>query len=68
MLQIFIEHNGNGLTQEDFQQKLYSIPGLGLKNIQNRLNIVKGNIHFEKSDNLSIISVQIPITTQHPVL
>jgi two-component system, NarL family, sensor kinase len=68
MLQIFIEHDGNGLTQEDFQQKLYSIPGLGLKNIQNRLNIVKGNIHFEKSDNLSIISVQIPITTQHPVL
>jgi len=37
--------------------------GLGLKNIQNRLNILKGNIHFEKSDTLmNMISVQIPIT------
>jgi len=62
-LHLFIEHNGNGLTQKEFEQKLYSIEGLGLKNIQNRLNILKGNIRFEKNDNLSVISVQIPITT-----
>jgi|SRR4030095_6296260 len=61
-LQIFIGHNGNGLNQEEFEEKLYHIQGLGLKNIQNRLNIVKGNIRFEKIDNLSTISVQIPVT------
>src|SRR5215831_1913123 len=52
VLRIFIEHNGNGLSQDEFEQKLYGSNGLGLKNIQNRLNIVKGTIHFEKSDNL----------------
>ncbi len=61
-LQIFIEHNGNGLSQEEFEQKLYSMQGLGLKNIQNRLNILRGNIHFQKgNDSMYTISVQIPI-------
>jgi len=62
-LQIFIEHDGEGLSNQEFEQKLYSMQGLGLKNIRNRLNILKGNIHFEKSDNLmNTISVQIPVT------
>ncbi len=62
-LQIFIEHNGNGLSQEQFEQKLY-MQGLGLKNVQNRINILKGKIRFKKNDNLiNTISVQIPITT-----
>ena len=60
-LQIFIEHNGNGLSQEEFEQKLYKMQGLGLKNIQNRFNILKGSIHFQKDDNGSTISVQLPI-------
>ncbi len=62
-LQMFIEHDGNGLSDEEFKQKLYSTQGLGLKNIQNRLNILKGTIHFEKSNTLmNTIFVQIPIT------
>jgi len=62
VLRIFIEHNGSGLSQEEFEEKLYKMHGLGLKNIQNRLNILKGNIHFQKGDNThSIISIQIPI-------
>jgi len=62
-LQIFIEHDGNGLSHQEFEQKLYGKQGLGLKNIQNRLNILKGNIHFEKSNTLmNTISIQIPIT------
>lgn len=60
-LQIFIEHNGDGLNQQTFQKKLYKEEGLGLKNIQNRLNILKGNIHFEKSDtNIYTIFLQFP--------
>jgi two-component system, NarL family, sensor kinase len=61
-LQIFIEHNGNGLSQQEFEQKLYSIQGLGLKNIQNRINILRGTIRFEKNHNsMDTISLQIPI-------
>jgi len=62
-LQIFIEHNGNGLSHEEFQQELYSKRGLGLKNVQSRINILKGAIRFEKNNNLmGTISVQIPVT------
>jgi two-component system NarL family sensor kinase len=62
ILQIFIEHNGNGLSQEEFEQKLYNMQGLGLKNIQNRLNILKGSIHFEKGDNsANTVTVQVPL-------
>jgi signal transduction histidine kinase len=62
ILQIFIEYNGNGLSQEEFEHKLYKMQGLGLKNIQNRLNILKGSVHFQKGDNTNTISVQIPVT------
>jgi signal transduction histidine kinase len=63
-LKIFIEYNGDGLSQKEFEQKLYSKQGLGLKSIQNRLNILKGNIHFEKNSNLmNTISLQLPIIT-----
>jgi signal transduction histidine kinase len=64
MLRIFIEHNGNGLSQEEFEQKLYKMQGLGLKNIQNRLNILKGGIHFEKGNenSMNTISLQVPVS------
>ncbi|HRH60385.1 MAG TPA: histidine kinase [Chitinophagaceae bacterium] len=62
ILQVLIEHDGNGLSQAEFESKLYNIKGLGLKNIQNRLTVLGGTIHFEKTDNLSnIVSVQIPL-------
>ncbi|HEY6974887.1 MAG TPA: ATP-binding protein [Chitinophagaceae bacterium] len=61
-LQVLVGHNGKGLNQKEFEEKLYNMQGLGLKNIQNRLNIIKGNIRFEKNDNLNVISVQIPVT------
>ncbi|HEY6974888.1 MAG TPA: histidine kinase [Chitinophagaceae bacterium] len=63
ILHIFIEHSGNGLSQQEFEQKLYSMQGLGLKNIQNRINILRGTIRFEKNNNsMDSISLQIPMT------
>ncbi len=63
-LNIFIEHSGNGLSQEMFEEKLYSKEGLGLKNIQNRLNFLKGVISFKKNDdNINNISLRIPLNT-----
>jgi len=45
-----IMHNGNGLTQEQFEELRYKPSGLGLKNIQNRIILLKGNILFTKKD------------------
>lgn len=61
-LQIFIEYDGNGLSGEEFEEKLYKLQGLGLKNIQNRLNILKGRIYFQKGDTGNSILLQIPVT------
>jgi signal transduction histidine kinase len=45
---IRIHHDGDGLTQTEFE-KLRDIPtGLGLKNIQGRIKILGGKIFFEK--------------------
>ena len=49
-LKFCILHNGNGLTQEQFEELRYKPGGLGLKNIQNRIILLKGNIHFTKQD------------------
>jgi two-component system, NarL family, sensor kinase len=67
ILDIYIEYNGNGMSHEEYEQKLYQVQGLGLKNILNRLNILKGTVHYEKSDNLTnTITVRIPVTDKKP--
>ena len=62
--EIIIEHNGTGLSQQEFEEKLFGINGLGLKNIQNRLNILKGNISFRKTTNAAD-SITVSIPTNH---
>lgn len=65
MLEIYIEYDGNGMNQQEYENKLYQVQGLGLKNIQNRLNILKGYVYYEKNDNLmNTVTVRIPITGQ----
>lgn len=57
-----ITHNGNGLTQEQFEDLRYKPEGLGLKNIQNRIILLKGEIHFIKQDaNRYSIELSIPV-------
>lgn len=66
-IDIYLEYNGNGMSQEEYEQKLYHVQGLGLKNIQNRLNILKGYVFYQKNDNLTnTIVVKIPVTEQKP--
>ena len=61
-LQIYIQHNGAGLTQPQFEEFRFNPGGLGLKNIQNRIILLKGNILFSKLDNGKyIIQLSIPI-------
>lgn len=60
-LQFLIWHDGNGITQEDFEKLRYQKEGLGLKNIQNRIILLKGSIRFgsENSGYATIIDVPI---------
>lgn len=61
-LEIYIQHNGEGLTQAQFEEFRFNPGGLGLKNIQNRIILLKGNILFSKLDNGEyVIQLSIPI-------
>jgi len=59
-LDIVIFHNGEGLTQEKFEELRYQKEGLGLKNIQNRIILLKGTIHFTSGSEGYRINIHIP--------
>ncbi len=56
-----ISHNGFGITFEEYEQLRYKKNGLGLKNIQNRITLLKGNIDFLKSGKIYKVVFKIPI-------
>ncbi|HWJ91508.1 MAG TPA: ATP-binding protein [Flavisolibacter sp.] len=60
-LRIRIVHNGVGLTQEQFEALRYKKDGLGLKNIQNRIILLKGRIVFsaEGTEYQTILDVPV---------
>lgn len=60
-LQLTIYHNGEGLTQEEFDRLSFQKEGLGLKNIRNRMILLKGTITFRKDDDGYRILMHIPV-------
>jgi signal transduction histidine kinase len=60
-LDLVIFHNGEGLTQEQFEELRYRKEGLGLKNIQNRVILLKGTIHFTSGDEGYRINIHVPV-------
>jgi two-component system NarL family sensor kinase len=60
-LDLVIFHNGDGLTQEQFEELRYQKEGLGLKNIQNRVILLKGNIHFTSGSEGYRINIHVPV-------
>lgn len=60
-LTFVIQHNGIGLTQEQFEKLRYEKKGLGLKNIQNRIILLKGKINFERSGDENTITLNVPV-------
>ncbi|MGQ0737585.1 MAG: sensor histidine kinase [Bacteroidota bacterium] len=62
-LNLVVFHNGNGLTQEQFEELRYQKEGLGLKNIQNRIILLKGTIHFTSGDEGYRINIHVPVKT-----
>ena len=60
-LSINIYHNGSGLSQQQFEALRYNKEGLGLKNIQNRVILLKGDIKFTAGPEGSNIQIGIPL-------
>lgn len=54
-------HNGNGLSQDEFETFTFRKEGLGLKNIRNRVRLLKGTIHFFKTTETSTIRISVPV-------
>ncbi len=60
-LEMVIFHNGSGLTQERFEELSFQKEGLGLKNIRNRVLLLKGTLRFAKEENGYSTSISIPL-------
>ena len=60
-LDLVIFHNGDGLTQKQFEELRYRKEGLGLKNIQNRVILLKGSIHFTSGSEGYRINIHVPV-------
>lgn len=58
-----LSHDGTGMIQEDFENKLRKPDGIGLKNISNRLQFTNGTIAFRKNENgLFLTEIKVPYT------
>lgn len=61
-----ITHNGNGLTQNQFEELRYTKDGLGLKNIQNRMIMLKACLNFSEQAGHYQIELKIPVEERKP--
>ncbi|MFW0715959.1 sensor histidine kinase [Pedobacter sp. N23S346] len=55
-----ISHNGKGLIQTEFERLRFLKNGLGLKNIQNRVILLKADLVFSYQSNEYFIKINIP--------
>lgn len=56
-----ISHNGNGLTQNQFEELRFTKDGLGLKNIQNRMILLKAGLKFSQHTDCYQIELKVPL-------
>ena len=61
-----IHHDGKGILQSQFDQLEHSSHGLGLKNIQSRISVLKGKIFFEIDSTHTYYKVTIEIPRATP--
>jgi two-component system, NarL family, sensor kinase len=65
---IRIHHDGKGLLQTDYEKLNRSAKsGLGLKNINSRLQLIRGAINFEKDISQSFYKVTIELPFEHMI-
>ncbi|HET9056217.1 MAG TPA: ATP-binding protein [Chitinophagaceae bacterium] len=58
---IRIHHDGYGLTQTEFEKLKNKPQGLGLKNIQSRVSLLKGQLFFEKDPSQTYYKVSLEL-------
>jgi two-component system, NarL family, sensor kinase len=60
---LLMQHDGNGLIQKEFERLITEGEGLGLKNIQNRMKVLFGEISFfkDKEDGAYKITIVVPV-------
>ena len=56
-----IHHDGRGILQRDFDKMEHNSAGLGLKNIQSRIRVLKGKIFFEIDNTHTYYKVTIEV-------
>jgi two-component system NarL family sensor kinase len=56
-----IHHDGKGILQPDFDKLEHHSEGLGLKNIQSRIRVLKGKIFFEIDSTRTYYKVTIEV-------
>ncbi len=61
ILTVQIIHDGNGLSQEEFEIMLNNPKGVGLQNVKHRIDLQDGNISLSKSPTESQITITFPL-------
>ena len=56
-----IHHDGKGILQQEFEKLSYDSGGLGLKNIESRIKVLKGNISFDIDSTQTYYKVTIEV-------
>jgi signal transduction histidine kinase len=56
-----IHHDGKGILQKDFEKMEHNSSGLGLKNIQSRIRVLRGKIFFEIDNTHTYYKVTIEV-------
>ena len=56
-----IHHDGKGILQEEFEKLSYDSGGLGLKNIESRIKVLRGNISFDIDSTQTYYKVTIEV-------
>ena len=64
LLTITLIHDGKGLSQQEFEKLRFNKEGLGLKNIQNRIILLRGKIHFHADQEGNIIQIEVPVNSE----
>ncbi|MEO8109195.1 MAG: ATP-binding protein [Ginsengibacter sp.] len=59
-----IHHDGKGILQSDFEKLNYDSVGLGLKNIESRIKVLRGGISFDIDSTQTYYKVTIEVPTE----
>jgi signal transduction histidine kinase len=63
---IRLNHDGKGITQQDFEKMNKSSVGLGLKNIQSRMKVLEGTVNFERDPSQTFykVTLEMPLSIE----